>query len=177
MCQSKFPECHRAPPEPVKRPEPDDPCKPKPIWNLPDPYGEPLCWLKVLVRVEAEHQIEVWDVLHLDDPDPEDWEMRRAGVESHLWTWLTSGWARVTDDRDAVLFWNPETLAFEPWTAELYLTYDRIERDLRALRNAEHGLYTGPVKDSEKLPEMQEESYVGGVSVLAPAGGAYTGKA
>lgn len=97
-------------------------------------------------------------------------------MESHLWTWLASGWARVTDDRSDVLFWDPYSMSFVPWTAELHLSYDRLGEELKALRQAEYELYTGRGKDEDKLPEMKEDSYVGGVSALAPADGAYTGK-
>jgi hypothetical protein len=157
--------------------------RPRPIWNLPDPYDGPHCWLKRLVRAEAERSIEVTNALNVaagSEPEEGEWEMRRAGVEAHLWTWLTSGWARVADDCSGLLFWNPFTLVFVPWTAELHLLYDQTSKDLKALREAaqkaEYELYIGRAKDGDKLPEMQEDSYVGGTSRLAPSEGAYTGK-
>jgi hypothetical protein len=92
----------------------------------PDP------WLGDLVATEAERHLVVSSELDAsvapDDPRrlakrARPSEERVRAISFYLWRQLGSGWARVADDDDVILFWDPRQGEFVPFSLALSNAY------------------------------------------------------
>jgi hypothetical protein len=99
------------------------------------------------------------------EPTPRAREERRAVVAGHIWRYLATGWARIADEEDRVLFWHPDKKQFMPFTRELEADYRRLFRSFRRLaetvqrRQSGNQPYTGR-SSSRTVPEAPH-AYVG----------------
>jgi hypothetical protein len=96
---------------------------------------EPDTWLSDLVDAEAERHIalsaDLDTTLAADDvfvlqKAARPREERQANIRVLLWLYLGSGWIRVTEEWDRIVFWDPASSEFVPYSPELNLTYVRL---------------------------------------------------
>ena len=137
--------------------------RPGRICNLPSLYESDHCWLAVLIRQEAGHQIEINDALNAaagDPPNERPLEDRVRDIERIIWSWLPRGWARIGESRTQVWFWNPVAMVFELWSSELNLVYHRWFGELAAMVGVRAPGYTGRVQQDTEA--VGQETYRGG---------------
>lgn len=150
-------------------------------WAEPDP------WLRELVAAEAERHRALGDSRTPNGSGSDDeaaigppaagptgpaasrpTQERIAVIAGHIWRYLASGWARVSDHEDTILFWHPTIRRFVPFTADLEADYRRLFKSLRNLgtqveRRLSGGQpYTGR-QASRALPEARA-AYTGGAA-------------
>jgi PAS domain-containing protein len=96
---------------------------------------EPDTWLSDLVDAEAERHISLsadldstLDANHVFvlNKAARPREERQANIRLLLWRYLSSGWIRVTEEQDRIVFWDPASSEFVPYSPELNLTYVRL---------------------------------------------------
>lgn len=92
-------------------------------------------WLPELVTAEARRHLvlsaQLDETLAADSPQrkakaarPDD--ERIGAISAFIWRQLGNGWARVADEEDAILFWDPDRCTFVPFDLELSRRYARL---------------------------------------------------
>ncbi len=91
-------------------------------------------WLSDLVVAEARRHVAL--SARLDRGRDADGHLRAKAdrpptervdaIGQLIWVQLGNGWARVAEDEDAILFWDPETSTFVSFDLELSATYARL---------------------------------------------------
>lgn len=106
------------------------------LWVRRDRSGvredQPDPWLRELVLAEARRHVELSARLdravaayHPDRKakDGRPIEERVTAISLFLWRLLGNGWARVADEEDALVFWDPRSSSFVPFSLELSRAY------------------------------------------------------
>jgi len=109
------------------------------VWVRRDRGGlsrqEPDTWLSDLVDAEAERHLafsaDLDSTLDADhafvlNKAARPREERQTNLRMLLWQYLGSGWIRVTEEQDRIVFWDPASSEFVPYSPELNLTYVRL---------------------------------------------------